>query len=440
MKKFISYAVLFLALPFVLGAVWTVFVVVADYRSYTNALVAPPGTTVAVCGDSQTKDALDPDLVPGLFNFSTAATTCDQDFLRLADLLAANRGRFKYVLLDVSPLKIGYSTEKPVSSLHAARVHALLHFYHLTANRRDIGSLGALWRDVVCTRKFNEFRKSILRRRPWRSSMAGAFDPDTEKGFLNPKYRAKALADVKEKAARVNNRPPASPAIPLFGLLAESVGLVRAAGATPVVTTMPLSPPLRGEMDPARLAAFRAAVQTAAKRLGVAWMDYLGLDLADGLWHDGNHLNRVGAEVFSERFARDLQGVNRRLQGQVCIASRGKVKKLCMEVKVDDSADVYIRALRGSGGSGPTDGGWCNAPGQRRILARASGERNRVRAALCISSTRFPVAMRRMMARLPEESRIRASPARRRTAPLCRAQARAFAWLRSPDAACTSCA
>ena len=138
-------------------------------------------------------------------------------------------------------------------------------------------------------------------------------------------------------------------------------------------------------------------------------------------------------------WARGSYGV-RVIWGQVCIASRGKVKKLCMEVKVDDSADVYIRALRGSGGSGPTDGGWCNAPGQRRILARASGERNRVRAALCISSTRFPVAMRRMMARLPEESRIRASPARRRTAPLCRAQARAFAWLRSPDAACTSCA
>ena len=36
--------------------------------------------------------------------------------------------------------------------------------------------------------------------------------------------------------------------------------------------------------------------------------------------------------------------------GQVCIASRGKVKKLCMEVKAGTSADGYIRALRGSGG------------------------------------------------------------------------------------------
>ena len=314
MKKFISYAIFFLALPFVLGVAWTAFVVVTDYRSYTNALVVPPETTVAVCGDSQTKDALDPALVPGLFNFSTAATTCDQDFLRLADLLAANRGRFKYVLLDVSPLKIGYSTEKPVSALNAARVHALLHFYHLTANRRDIGSVGALWRDVVCTRKFNEFRKSILRGRPWRSSMAGAFAPDKEKGFLNPKYRAKALADAKEKAGRVNKRPPASPAIPLFSLLAESVGLVRAAGAIPVVTTMPLSPVLRGEMDPTRLAAFRAAMQTVARRLDVTWMDYLGVDFADELWHDGNHLNRDGARVFSKRFADDLADVVRRYE------------------------------------------------------------------------------------------------------------------------------
>ena len=40
----------------------------------------------------------------------------------------------------------------------------------------------------------------------------------------------------------------------------------------------------------------------------------------------------------------------REKRGQVCIASRGKVKKLCMEVNAGTSADVSIRALRGSGG------------------------------------------------------------------------------------------
>lgn len=312
MKRFLSYAILFLSLPVVLGAAWTAFVVTADYRSYTGALAAPADAAIAVCGDSQTKDALDPAVIPGLFNFSTAATTCDQDILRLQDVLVANRGRFKYVLLDVSPLKIGYSTERPVSELNAARVHTLLHLYHLPVNRRDFGSVGALWRDVVCTRKYNEFRKSILRGRPWRSSMAGAFAPDKEKGFLNPKYREKALADAKEKADRVNRRAPATPSLPMFGVLAESVGLVRAAGATPVMTTMPLSAALRREMDPSRLAAFRAAVQTVARRLDVVWLDYLGADLPDELWHDCNHLNRDGAKAFSKMFAKDFAEVARR--------------------------------------------------------------------------------------------------------------------------------
>ncbi len=312
MKKFLSYVILFLGMPAVLGAVWTAFVVTMDYRSYMGALPAPSGATVAVCGDSQTKDALDPSIVPGLFNFSTAATTCDQDILRLQDLLVANRGKFKYVLLDVSPLKVGYSTERPVSELNAARVHALLHFYHLPVNRRDFGSVGALWRDVICTRKYNEFRKSILRGRPWRSSMAGAFAPDKEKGFLNPKYKAKALEDAKEKADRVNRRPPATPSFPIFGILAESVGLVRASGAIPVLTTMPLSAALRREMDPVRLAAFRAATQTVARRLDVTWLDYLGTDLSDELWHDCNHLNRDGAKAFSTIFAKDFAEVTSR--------------------------------------------------------------------------------------------------------------------------------
>ena len=107
MKKFLFRLFLFLWVPVLLAIVWTVFVVVCDCRSYRAALEVPDGAAVVVCGDSQTKDALDPALFPGFFNFSTAATTCDQDLLRLGDLLSANKGRIKYVLLDVSPLKIG---------------------------------------------------------------------------------------------------------------------------------------------------------------------------------------------------------------------------------------------------------------------------------------------------------------------------------------------
>lgn len=336
-KKFLFSILVFFSLPVLLGVGWTIFVVLMDWRSYSCALTMPEGTTVAVCGDSQTKDALDPALVPGLFNFSTAATTCDQDLLRLLDLLVRNRGRVKYVLLDVSPLKIGYSTKKPVSELNSARVHALLYFYHLLDMRRSMGSIGAIWRDVVCTRKYNEFRKSILRGKTWRSSMAGGFDPEMAQGFLSPKFRARALADVADKAARVNTRAEANVQLPLFSVLAESAGLVRAAGAMPIFTTMPLARPLRSAIDSARLEAFRETARDVAVRLGVEYLDYLDLDLPDECWHDGNHLNRVGAQMFSVRFAADLAAAVAR---RPCIAPDARFQV----ERIDDSPELQTAA------------------------------------------------------------------------------------------------
>ena len=307
MRRFLKRLFFFAAFPTVIAVVWTTFVVVMDRCSYVRALPLAEGETVVVCGDSQTKDALDPARIPGLRNFSTAATTCDQDAMRLADVLAANPGKVRRVLLDVSPLKIGYDISRPVSELNAARVHALIHVYHFHDNRRPFGSVLALWRDVIFTRKFNEFRKSILRGKRWQSSLVGGFDPSKGKGFLDKKTADLAREDVTEKAARVNDRPPVTSELPLFGILEEQVARVRAAGAEPVITTMPLSGPLREAIDPARRAAFTREVQALARRLGVVYLDYLELDLPLECWHDANHLNRDGAATFSERFARDLQ-------------------------------------------------------------------------------------------------------------------------------------
>ena len=60
-----------------------------------------------------------------------------------------------------------------------------------------------------------------------------------------------------------------------------------------------------------------------------------------------------------------------KLGGQVCIASRVEVKKLCTEVRVGTSADVSIRALRG-GTRVPLMG-----LGQRPRMAMNLGARNR---------------------------------------------------------------
>lgn len=352
MKKFLFRLFLFFWVPILLAIAWTAFVVVCDCRSYRSALDVPDGTAVVVCGDSQTKDSLDPALFPGFFNFSTAATTCDQDLLRLEDLLSANKGRIKYVLLDVSPLKIGYTPDRPVSELNAARVHLLLHVYHLWENRRPFGSVGELYRDVIFTRKYNEFRKSILRGKPWRSSMAGGFDPDKAAGFLNPKFKAKAESDMEEKATRVNGREPLEMDAHLLDILAESVALVRSRGACPVITTMPLAAPLRRALDPAKKAAFTAAVRETAVRLEVPYLDYLDLDLPLDCWHDGNHLNHAGAAAFTPRFVADFRSAVKAMGGPLP-DERYKLEK----TGVYKSAGVFANGAKSRGLSGLTYAG-----------------------------------------------------------------------------------
>jgi len=307
MRRFLKRLLLFALTPAAIAFTWTAFVVAMDHHSYTQGLKLAEGESIVVCGDSQTKDGLDPAIVKGLHNCSTAATTFDQDAMRLADVLEANPGKVRYVLLDASPLKVGSDMTRPVSELNAGRVHSLLHFYHFRDNRRPYGSVLALWRDVVFTRKFNEFRKSILRGKPWHSSMLGGFDPSDGCGFTSRRHRERAWKDVEGKAARFNSYGAASPELPFFVNLEEQVGRVRSAGAVPVLTTMPLSGHLRKAMNGARLADFTREMESLAKRLDVKYLDYLQLDMAEEFWHDANHLNRAGAGKFSVQFNTDLQ-------------------------------------------------------------------------------------------------------------------------------------
>ena len=54
----------------------------------------------------------------------------------------------------------------------------------------------------------------------------------------------------------------------------------------------------------------------------------------------------------------------------------------------------------------PPDGGWGKAPVLPLILARADDERNRARAALCISSSWFLMSLRRLVSRARAANRI----------------------------------
>ena len=306
MTRFIFRIAAFLAIPCALVTVWTLVVVSLDRRSYIESLEVPDGQDVAVCSDSQTRDGLNPEFMPRLYNFSAAAAQPDQNLLRLKDLMARNRGRLRYVLLDVTPIHVGFDErDKPLSSAESARVHALLHVYHWHDAARPLGSIGLLFRDVILDRKFNELRKTLKRKLPYRSSLAGGFCAVKSAGFIEqPK---KANADLAEKVRRFNVKAPWSENSRIADIMRESVKCIREAGAEPVFMTTPLSHPLRAGFDARKVQALTNGVATLAAECGARYLNYLAYDLPLECWRDANHLNLAGAEVFTKRVAEDVE-------------------------------------------------------------------------------------------------------------------------------------
>lgn len=107
--KFISRVLMFLSIPAVLLGGWAVFIITLDYHSYHSSLPVPEGRDIVVCGDSHSKDCIDPDCFLRLHNFSTAASDPEQNYLRLKDVLKTNTSNLKYVLLDITPLQLGFN-------------------------------------------------------------------------------------------------------------------------------------------------------------------------------------------------------------------------------------------------------------------------------------------------------------------------------------------
>ena len=308
MKRFVSRLALLLLIPVLLMGAWTAFVVFMDWRSYRASLTLPPACDVAVCSDSQAQDGLNPAFMPRLYNFSTAASHPDQNLMRLKDLLSCNQGRLRFVLLDVTPIHVGFDERKvPLSEAGSARVHALLHAYHWREAKRPVGSAAMLFRDVVLIRKFHELRKALKRRIAYRSSLAGGFFAVATAGFVA--MPEKAAADVAEKARRFNAKPPLAPASRIMDLMRESACAIRAAGAEPVFMTTPLSPRLKAAFDPVKVQALTNGVAALAHEMGAPYLNYLTFDLPEADWRDANHLNLAGAEAFTKRVAKDVEAL-----------------------------------------------------------------------------------------------------------------------------------
>jgi len=306
-RKFLLKLLVVASFPCVGMLLWCVFVIALDYRSYHSLIVLPDCCRIVICGNSQSRDALNPLFFPLLHNCSAAATTEDQNLLRLKDVLDANTGNdsLQYVLIDVNCKMIGQDERSvPLSDGGPERVHALLHFYHMRDSKRPLGSITRLVRDVVILRKFSELRKTIMKGRAYRSPLAGGFSRVQTCGFLE--HPEKAESDAKQKADAFNSTNPFDCSTRLAEILRASCLLVREYGREPVFISTPISPMLMQKLDSRRVDAVTNGVATLARECGTAYFNYMSVPFPIDCWRDANHMNVMGAERFTRQFRDDF--------------------------------------------------------------------------------------------------------------------------------------
>lgn len=300
MKRFIIRASVFLLVAVLSLGAWTAFIVAVEISSYGNELKMPEGKRVLVCGDSQPAHALNPEYWPELFNFSRDATLLDQSRMKMKDVLAANPGRTGMVLIDVSPWK--FYVNDPVSPLIAegpAASQMLVNFMHSDENVRPLSGLPKAFRDTVLIKKGGKLHHLFSRKKPYRSNLKGGFVKTKKTGFADAPERV--AFNIRRLADKINAAPRIGAGTVVFDEWRETVRTARAAGVERVVLiTTPFHSRLRDAIDPTRLSDFSTAVRAFARETGCEYLDFLGFDVPDDGWRDANHLNVVGARLFTD--------------------------------------------------------------------------------------------------------------------------------------------
>lgn len=298
MRRFILRSLLFAVLVVaVFGGLCALEVGFELKQYYGVEAVAGPQATAVVCSDSQTDMGVDPSVVPEIFNFSAHGRLVDQYELALIDAFAVNPGRFKTVIVDLSPASVLESMDKPLAEMIFSSKYYLLHFLHLKENRRDLSGIGTVFRDNMVGRRFRLLSRALRGVKKFESSIRGGFTPEAASLLrTNPKHY-ETLLNVK--VGQVRGLENLSAESPVFEAVDQIIALAKAHGAQVVLTTTPWRPDVRERCGKARLDHFTEVMRTYAARRQCPYLDFLRREFPDDHWYDCVHLNLKGAGVFS---------------------------------------------------------------------------------------------------------------------------------------------
>ena len=299
MRRFVKRVILFAAiLTGIVGGIGGLEIA-CEIRAYREALRAPTTADTVVCSASKSEKGLNPARWPGLFNFCASGRPLDQVYLVSKDLFAANPGRFRHYILELSPESVRDDTNVPVDRMGFAAQYYLLYLLHWSERVRPLDGIVKVCRDNLVGRRLREFSKAVRGRKKFRGALGTV-------GFT-PSARCGALTDPVWFQARVQRmRLECDRGLDTFGpgstALAFSdriIDLARTNGAEVVIFSSPMHRDLIKACGPDRIRRFSKAVAAYAEEKGCRYLDLSELDLPDDCWVDGNHVNSKGAETLT---------------------------------------------------------------------------------------------------------------------------------------------
>lgn len=271
---------------------------------YSREVIAPEGACILVGNDSQTCDGIDSDTYPQIFNFSAPARRMDQACFALKDVLKANPGRFKTVLVDLSPIAAVEKFDRPIAELGYAAQYYLLHWLHWRENARDMSGALKVCRDNMVGRRLRHFWRAVRGKKKFVSSIGGGFRPLDECQLVqDPEYFRRQCDD---RVRYFNSQPAVEPESDIFRSVDAIGDAVKAAGAELVLMTTPLHMQLVSACDRDKLCAFSETVRRYAASRNCRYLDFLREELESDCWFDAQHLNARGARKFTKRLLKEF--------------------------------------------------------------------------------------------------------------------------------------
>lgn len=299
MKRFVTRFATFALLVFATVGGFCALELAAEIRAYRRELIAPSHATVFVCGDSRTEWSLNPEEWPNLFNFSVSGRPLDQTFLTALDILQANAGRFRTLLVDVSVETTNLDYDLPIGCMMGGAKQFLVYFLHRDETMRDYSGSLRLARDLMVDRRLRHIWKVIRGKTRFCSSLASGYNRiDLCLKQSSPERFARRLTEWTGERKHASYWDP-SGRVRYFELLNRLLDMAQEFGVEVVLLTPPYHPDLIRTVGHENVRRFASVIRKYAQSRNCRYFDLSEKAYPDSFWTDEVHLNSKGAVAFS---------------------------------------------------------------------------------------------------------------------------------------------